>query len=32
VSMVLESRQDNTFRLCQSIMATRDKKPLRMGI
>ena len=31
-SMVLESRQDRTFRLYQSITATRYKNPLGIGI
>jgi hypothetical protein len=29
--MVLDSRRDRTLRLCQSMMATGYKKPLRMG-
>ena len=31
-SMVLESRRDSTSRPCQSITATKYRKPLRIGI
>ena len=31
-SMVLESLQDNTLRLCRSMIATKYRKSLRIGI
>ncbi len=31
-SMLLESRQDRTFLVAQSITATRYRKPRRMGM